>query len=125
MPVGDAITPLVAVLWLANVVLDTVGQLAFKAAAGDARAGDGMARWRYMAAHPWLWLGVGCYVLEFLVWIAFLSLLPLSEGILLGSINIVAIMLAGRWLFNEKLTRLRVVGMFLVALGVAIVGVGG
>lgn len=125
MSAGDATTPLIAVLWLANIVLDTVGQLAFKAAAGDAHAGDGMARWRYMAARPWLWLGVGCYVLEFLVWIAFLSLLPLSKGILLGSINIVAIMLAGRWLFNEKLTRLRVVGMFLVALGVAIVGVGG
>lgn len=125
MSPGGTITPLIVVLWLANVVLDTVGQLAFKAAAGDEQAGDGMARWRYMAARPWLWLGVGCYVLEFLVWIAFLSLLPLSEGILLGSINIVAIMLAGRWLFNEKLTRLRVVGMFLVALGVAIVGVGG
>lgn len=125
MSSGGTITPLVAVLWLANIALDTVGQLAFKAAAGDERAGDGVARWRYMATHPWLWLGVGCYALEFLVWIAFLSLLPLSQGILLGSINIVAIMLAGRWLFGEKLTRLRVVGMFLVALGVAIVGAGG
>lgn len=125
MPAAGAITPLVAVLWLANVVLDTVGQLAFKAAAGDRHAGEGVARWRYMAARPWLWLGIGCYGFEFLVWVAFLSLLPLSDGILLGSINIVAIMLAGHWLFGEKLTRLRLVGMFLVALGVAIVGAGG
>jgi hypothetical protein len=43
-------------------------------------------------------------VIEFLVWIAFLSLIPLSEGVLLGSINIVAIMIAGRFLFGEKLT---------------------
>lgn len=118
-------TPLVIGLWIANVVLDTIGQLAFKAAAGDRRAGDGVARWKYMATHPWLWLGVACYVFEFLVWIAFLSLLPLSEGILLGSINIVAIMFAGRWLFGEKLTPLRLVGMFLVAVGVAVVGAGG
>ena len=111
-------------LWLANVLLDTGGQLAFKAAAGDPAAGDGMARWRYMAARPWLWIGIGCYVFEFLVWIAFLSLLPLSEGVLLGSINIVAIMVAGRILFAEKLTRLRVAGILLVTLGVAIVGVG-
>ncbi|MBS0381449.1 MAG: EamA family transporter [Proteobacteria bacterium] len=117
-------SPLVVALWLANIVLDTVGQLAFKAAAGDRHAGDGLARWKYMASHPWLWLGIACYVLEFLVWVAFLSLLPLSEGVLLGSINIVVIMLAGRWLFGERLTRLRLIGMFLVAVGVAVVGAG-
>ena len=115
---------LTIILWLANVVLDTGGQLAFKAAAGDHEAGDGLARWKYMAARPWLWIGVGCYVFEFLVWIAFLSLLPLSEGVLLGSINIVAIMVAGRFLFGEKLTRRRVAGILLVSLGVAIVGAG-
>jgi drug/metabolite transporter (DMT)-like permease len=125
MPAPDAITPLVAGLWLLNVLIDTGGQLAFKAAAGDPDAGDGLARWKHMAARPWLWIGVGCYAIEFLVWIAFLSLIPLSEGVLLGSINIVAIMLAGRFLFGEKLTRLRVAGILLVTLGVVIVGVGG
>lgn len=112
-------------LWLANVVLDTAGQLAFKAAASDPDAGDGLARWLHMAGRPWIWLGIGCYVLEFLAWIAFLSLLPLSRAILLGSINIVAIMIAGRILFGERLTRLRVAGIALVTLGVVIVGVAG
>lgn len=125
MPGHGAISTLVAGLWLCNVILDTTGQLAFKAAAGDQAAGDGLARWKYMAMRPWLWLGIGCYVVEFLVWIAFLSLLPLSEAILLGSINIVAVMVAGRLLFGEKLTRLRVVGILLVTLGVVIVGVAG
>lgn len=118
-------SPLTLALWIANVLLDSTGQLAFKAAAGDPHAGEGFARWRHMAARPWLWVGLGCYVVEFVVWIAFLSLLPLSKGVLLGSINIVAIMLAGRWLFGEKLTRLRVLGIGLVGLGVAIVGAGG
>jgi len=77
-----------------------------------------------MARRPWIWLGIGCYVVEFLIWIAFLSLLPLSEAILLGSINIVAVMVAGRMLFGEKLTRLRVAGILLVTLGVVIVGIG-
>ena len=125
MPASTAITHLVAGLWLFNVLIDTGGQLAFKAAAGDPDAGDGLARWKHMASRPWLWLGVGCYAIEFLVWIAFLSLIPLSEGVLLGSINIVAIMVAGRFLFGEKLTRLRVTGIVLVTLGVAIVGLGG
>lgn len=125
MSVAGSISPLVAGLWLLNVVLDTGGQLAFKAAASDPAAGDGLARWLHMASRPWLWLGIGCYVLEFLAWIAFLSLLPLSQAILLGSINIVAVMVAGRILFGEKLTHLRVAGIVLVTLGVVIVGVAG
>ena len=118
-------SPLVVTLWLLNVTLDTVGQLAFKAAAGDPRAGDGLARWKYMLARPWIWIGIVSYVAEFLVWIAFLSLVDLSEGVLLGSINIVVIMIAGRILFREKLTPLRVTGILLVTAGVAIVGIAG
>ncbi len=125
MPAAGPLSAMVIALWALNIALDTTGQLAFKAAAGDPRAGNGLARWRYMAARPWLWLGIACYVFEFLVWIAFLSLVPLSEGVLLGSINIVAILLAGRWLFGERLTRLRVLGVALVTLGVAVVGFAG
>jgi drug/metabolite transporter (DMT)-like permease len=116
---------LVFALWLANLLLDTGGQLAFKAAAGDERAGDGIARWKYMLRRPWIWTGICCYVVEFVVWVAFLSLVPLSEGVLLGSINIVAIMIAGRFLFHDRLSPMRVTGILLVAVGVAIVGAGG
>lgn len=115
---------IVIVLWALNIVLDTCGQLAFKTAAADPDAGDGIARWRHMAMRPWLWLGCICYGFEFLVWAAFLSLIPLSHGVLLGSINIVIIMLVGRILFRERLTRMRVAGIVLISLGVAIVGVG-
>ena len=116
---------LIATLWLINVSLDTGGQLAFKAAASDPRAGDGMARWRYMASRPWLWLGLSAYALHLLSWIAFLSLVDLSKGILLASINMVAIMIGGRLLFREKLSPLRVAGILLVSAGVAIVGASG
>ncbi|MBE1161656.1 EamA family transporter [Dyella acidiphila] len=116
---------LVATLWLVNVTLDTAGQLAFKAAASDPHAGDGAARWRHMASRPWIWLGILAYVTHLLSWIAFLSLVDLSQGVLLASINIVVIMLAGRLLFRERLTPLRVGGILLVSAGVAIVGLSG
>jgi multidrug transporter EmrE-like cation transporter len=45
--------------------------------------------------------------------------------VLLGSINIVAVMLAGRILFGEKFSPLRTIGVLLVAGGVAVVGIGG
>lgn len=122
---GAAMTPLVLLLWALNVVVDTGGQLAFKAAAVDPTlhgAAEGLGRWRRMAGRPWIWIGTTCYVVEFVLWLAFLSLVPLSEGVLLGSINIVAIMLAGRWFFAEKLSPLRVTGILLISLGVALVG---
>lgn len=117
--------PSVVGLWLLNMALDTLGQMAFKAAASDHRAGDGTARWRYMLARPWIWVGILSYVIEFLVWVAFVSLVDLSVGVLLGSFDIVAIMLAGRWFFREKLTPLRIAGGLLVAVGVVIVGLTG
>jgi drug/metabolite transporter (DMT)-like permease len=120
--VASALSPLVVTLWVLNVLVDSGGQLAFKAAAAGPGARDGLARWRFMAGQPWIWLGVGCYVAEFVLWLAFLSLVPLSEGVLLGSINIVAIMVAGRFLFAEKLSPLRVTGIVLVSIGVAVVG---
>ncbi|MGH8122410.1 MAG: EamA family transporter [Rudaea sp.] len=114
---------LIITFWMLNLLLDTGGHLAFKTAAALPDCGDGMARWRNMAQRPWIWVGVACFVAEFVVWLAFLSLVPLSRGVLLGSINIVAVMLAGRWVFAEKFTPLRIAGGLLIALGVAIVGV--
>lgn len=112
-------------LWLANIVLDTVGQLAFKHAAHAPAADDGWrAHWHALLRRRSLWLGVTCFVGEFAVWLAFLSLVPLSSGVLLGSINIVAVMLAGRLLFGERLSARRVVGILLIAGGVAVVGAG-
>jgi drug/metabolite transporter (DMT)-like permease len=120
--IGGGLPPLALMLWVGNAVFDTAGQLALKAAAVDDGAGDGWARWRWMAARPWIWIGVGCFVVEFGLWLAFLSLVPLSEGVLLGSINIVVIMLVGRLLFGEQLSRLRVAGILLISAGVAVVG---
>ncbi|MGA7297038.1 MAG: EamA family transporter [Rhodanobacteraceae bacterium] len=114
--------PGILALWALTVLLDSGGQLAFKAAAGNPDAGSGLGRWRFMLARPWIWIGAGFYLFEFLAWTAFLSLVPLGRGVLLGSINIVAILLAGRWLFGERLTRMRIIGISLITLGVALVG---
>lgn len=111
-------------LWLLTVGLDTAGQLAFKSVASDPLAGDGFARWRRMVRRPPLWLGVACYGIQFLAWTAFLSLVPLGRGVLLGCINMVAIMLGGRFLYGERLTGMRLAGIGLVSAGVAVVGLG-
>lgn len=112
----------VLMLWLLNMVTDTVGQLAFKAGAMGEADHTGVRYILRLFRNPWVMLGIGCYVLEFFLWLGFLSLVPLSNGILLGSINIVAILLAGRVLFHERINRLKCLGILFVVLGVLLVG---
>jgi len=111
-------------LWAANLVFDTAGQLAFKAAAIENDHASGLEHWRHMLRRPWLWIGVACFVVEFVAWMAFLSVIPLAQGVLLGMMGIVAVMIGGRIWFHEHFTRLRMVGVSLIVLGVALVGVG-
>lgn len=111
-------------LWIASVALECAGQLSFKAAANDDGAGAALERWKRMTARPWLWLGIGSYAACFMVWLAFISLVPLSVGVLLGAFNIVALMLAGSFVFGERLTPQRVAGILLITAGVVAVGYG-
>lgn len=124
MTAEGAVPALAWLLWAANAVFDTAGQLLLKAAAVDKAGGTQRERWRRILRRPSLWLGLACFAAEFLFWLAFLSLVPLSAGVLLGSINIVVVMLVGRALFAERLTPLRSAGMLLIAGGVAVVGAG-
>lgn len=115
----------VVALWISNLLVDSAGHLAFKAAAVENDTATGWAHWRYMLSRPWLWVGIVCFVGEFVLWLAFLSVVPLSQGVLLGMMSIVIIMLGGRIFFNERFTRMRVLGIFLIVLGVALVGGAG
>jgi drug/metabolite transporter (DMT)-like permease len=110
--------------WLLNIVFDTGGHLSLKAAATVADDIHGFRRWVAMFKDRWIWIGVTAFALEFLTWIAFLSLVPLSVGVMFASANTIAIMAGGRIFFRERLTPKRVASAMLIALGVALVGLG-
>jgi drug/metabolite transporter (DMT)-like permease len=107
--------------WITNLLLDTAGHLAFKSAALTEHEVE-LQRWKMMLSSLPLWIGIGCFGIEFGAWFALLSLIPLSLAVLIGSINIVVVMLAGKLLFHERLDRMRVAGMSLIAVGVALAG---
>ena len=110
-------------LWMLIVFLASTGQLAFKAAAADPTTAGLLAGWLRMLRRPWLWVGVGCFLTHFVLWIAFLSAVPLSEGMMLAGLQIVVVYAAGRVLFDEPGSWLRLAGVALISLGVAIVAV--
>lgn len=117
-------TSVILLLWMANMVCDTCGQLAFKAAAVENRNFTGWAYWRHMLRRPWIYVGSMAYILEFAVWLAFLSVVTLPEGVLLCMVNTVLVMVGGRLLFKEHFTRHRIIGVCLILGGVALVGMG-
>jgi drug/metabolite transporter (DMT)-like permease len=112
-------------LWLLNVFLETGGQMFLKVTGIKSMSGAiyPFNYWVNIFSKPWIWIAFCCYFLQFLIWLAFLSLVSLSQGMLLGSINIVAIMIGGHLIFGEKVNFLRLSGILLIAIGVAIVGV--
>lgn len=117
-------TFIILLLWFGNVFFDTFGQVAFKYAA-IAPSREGFYYWIDLFKNFWIWIGIGSYVAEFLLWLAFLSLVPLSQGILLGCVNIITVMLTGRLLFKEYLVPYRLIGIAFIACGVLLVGISG
>ncbi|MCL2020848.1 MAG: EamA family transporter [Betaproteobacteria bacterium] len=118
-------TTLIVFLWAVTLATDTCGQLAFKAAAIENREAKGWEHWRHMLRRPWIYLGATAYIVEFVAWLAFLSTVTLSEGVLLGMAAVVTVMVGGRLWFKERFTRPRIIGVSLVLVGVALVGLGG
>lgn len=118
-------SPLATLLWLGNLACDTFGQLALKGASLRAGNVDGWARWRRLLTSGLLWFGVSLFVFEAFLWLAFLSYVPLSQGVMVGSVNIIGVMIGGRLLFNEILSPKRNIAILLIAGGVALVGWGG
>ena len=113
------------VLLLAVLVLDTGSHLLLKSASMRAQAMEGEGAFILaLLRQPALWIAIPAFVALFFTWIGFISLVPLSQGVMAGSITIAGVMLGGRMFFNEHITGPRALAIALVAIGVALVGWG-
>jgi drug/metabolite transporter (DMT)-like permease len=110
------------ILWLLCLLCETFGQLIFKKAALGSDAANSKAHWKIMLSNAWIWAGISCYVIEFFSYLAFLSLVPLAQGVLLRSLSIMTIMIGGRIFFGEKLSFKRMLAGLLITIGVCLVG---
>lgn len=117
---------LFATLLLAVVLItNTAGQLLFKAASVQSDHAGVAAHWQALALSPLLWVGIALYIFEFFGWLAFLSLVPLWQGVMVASIDILMVMLGGRIFFGEQISPQRIGAISLIAIGVLLVGLGG
>jgi drug/metabolite transporter (DMT)-like permease len=113
-----------ATLLLAIFLLGTAGgQLLFKAASVRAHR-KAAGPWGALALEPLLWLGVAIYIFSFVIWLAFVSLVPLWQAVMVANLDILVVMVCGRYFFGERITHLRAIGVMLICVGVGLVGWG-
>lgn len=105
------------------LVLDTASHLLLKASSvaahDDARPIHFLRR---MIQRPTFWAAIALFLAMLVVWIAFYSLVPLAQGVMTGCITIAGVMLGGRVVFGEPITRARALAATLIAVGVVLVG---
>jgi drug/metabolite transporter (DMT)-like permease len=115
-----------ALILLAIVVIgNTAGQLCLKGASVRAERAGVDNHWPVLLRDPVLWAGLATYVFEFFVWLAFISLVPLWQGVMVACIDILLVMVGGRIFFGEHITPPRLGAISLIAVGVLMVGLGG
>jgi hypothetical protein len=115
-----------ATLLLAAVLIGTsAGQLLFKAASIRGTRVGAPSYWLALATDPLLWLALVIYVTELVLYMAFLSIVPLWQGVMVVSFDLLLVMIGGRIFFAEALTMPRLLAIGLIAFGVLLVGWGG
>lgn len=107
------------------VLLDVIGQLAFKRGLDRLPEQTGGFRlrsfWLQLFAAPLLWVGIGAYIVEFLLWLEVLSLAPLSLAFPAASLSYCGVVLAGRLVLGETVSRRRWLGTLAITGGVMLV----
>jgi multidrug transporter EmrE-like cation transporter len=116
------------VLLLVSVSFAVAGQVTLKAAmdrigrigsAQVSEAGDTLLR---AAKEPLLWVGLFLFGVSALFWLVVLSRVPLSVAYPIVGISYILIVLFAKVFLSEEVPTLRWAGVFVVAMGIAIIG---
>ena len=109
--------------WIVLLALGALCQIALKYAGLDNGPFDFSQRaFAAAVSSPWLWAAVACYVGEFLAWMVILRRSSLSSAFPTGAIVLIVLMIASRWLFDEPLGWLKVLGSAMIVAGVLLLG---
>ncbi len=107
--------------WALFIAVETATQIAFKYAGAtlDDRSGVG-----HLIAHalstPVVLLGFALYFCGFLIWLTILKTIDLGRAFPMTAMIYVSTLVAAVLLFHETLNLTRIVGVMVIALGVAL-----
>ena len=113
-------------LLAAAIALEVAGQTCFKYGLAripqaESQGGGNRVFWRTLLRSPWIGLGVVSHAVEFAVWLAVLTLAPLSLAFPAMSLSYCGVVLASHFILGEKVGTRTIIAMGLIATGAAIV----
>lgn len=107
-----------------SIICTICGQLGLKRGMGaigkSGAAGTGI--FVKMVTSPWVIGGLAVYFMGVISWILALSSLPLTLAYPFGSLSYVGVFVASYFLFKEKITRARWLGIAIIVAGLVIIG---
>jgi len=103
------------------IAAEIAHELSFKLAATRAAATPSYARGLMQA--PWLWIGIGLWVAQTVIWIVVLQSVPLVVAFPLLTLSYAGVPAAGALFLGERMTFDQATGAALVLAGVLCVGV--
>lgn len=109
-------------LLLGSVACDVTGQVCFKLGVGhETDDADAPSLVHKVLHSPWIALGVTVYALEFVLWFAALSRTQLSIAFPFTALGYVGVVIASRYILNERISLRRWVGIGTIVVGVVLV----
>ncbi|NJK33543.1 MAG: transporter [Oscillatoriales cyanobacterium SM2_2_1] len=117
-------SPAILALHITAILLSIGGQFLLKAGALSFRAialGDLADKFWVIVLNPFIWGGLSLYGISAAGYIVVLSRAPLSIAAPLISVSYIFTVVGGAFFFGEPLPPLRLVGVFLIMMGVVLV----
>lgn len=101
------------------MLFDTIGQSSFKFTAIHAEPLEANIDWiiRVFSNH-WVYTAIFGYIGAFFTWMALLKKAPIGPAFAASHLEVVTVMFASIWLFNEQITFMRFLGAALIVGGI-------
>ncbi len=114
------------ILILFCVILSIIGQLLLKKGMMQIGGykGEMIMFLKKVIATPLIWVAIVLYGLDLVLWLIVLSHFPLGYAYLFLALTYIGIPLSSTFFLGESLSIAQIIGMILIACGVAIVGLG-
>ena len=105
--------------FLLLMVVDVLGQVAFKYTAIDALPLALDLQWfARVLVQPWLWVALACYVATFFIWLTLLRVAPVGPSFAASHMEIVMVMFVSVHLFDESLSVGKLLGAAFIMVGI-------
>ncbi|HKV65075.1 MAG TPA: hypothetical protein VJN66_01700 [Rhodanobacteraceae bacterium] len=119
---ANRLSPLL-LAWVLLLAVETLGQVSLKFAGARVGAFE-LNRHSILAAlsTPWLWLGLACYLGQFVIWMRILEKSRLSRAFPTSAIAFVAIMIASKAIFGDPMGWEKILGSAIIVAGILLLG---